>query len=130
MERSFVILKPDAVQRGLIGEIVARFERHGLKIVAMKMVQVSDDGATALCRPRSASHFDGNPVHQRTRRSPGRRGHRAIAVVRNMVGGTRPGDSAPGTIRGDYGLEVGRNLIHASDGPDRRRRDRCGSART
>ena len=121
MERSFVILKPDAVQRGLIGEIVARFERHGLKIVAMKMVQVSDD----LARRHYAVHegkpfFDGliqyitsAPVVALVVEGTG-----AIAVVRNMVGGTRPGDSAPGTIRGYYGLEVGRNLIHASDGPE------------
>lgn len=121
MERSFIILKPDAVQRGLIGEIVARFERHGLKIVAMKMVQVSDD----LARRHYAVHegkpfFDGliryitsAPVVAMVVEGTG-----TIALVRNMVGATRPHEAAPGTIRGDFGMEVGRNLVHASDGPE------------
>ncbi len=121
MERSFIILKPDAVQRGLIGEIVARFERHGLKIVAMKMVQVSDK----LARQHYAVHegkpfFDGlisyitsAPVVAMVVEGKG-----TVQMVRNMVGATSPLSSAPGTIRGDYGIEVGRNLIHASDGDE------------
>lgn len=118
MERSFVILKPDAVQRGLIGEIVARFERHGFKIVAMKMMQVSDD----LARRHYAEHvgkgfFDGliryitsAPVVAMVVEGKG-----TVELVRNMVGKTKPVEALPGTIRGDYGIDVGRNLVHASD---------------
>lgn len=119
MEQTFVVLKPDAVQRGLVGEILARFERRGLKFVAMKMVQVSDE----LARQHYAVHegkpfFDGliqyitsAPVVAMILEGSG-----AIALVRNTVGVTRPAEAAPGTIRGDFGIEVGRNLVHASDG--------------
>ena len=121
MEQTFVILKPDAVQRGLVGEILARFERRGLKFAAIKMVQVSDE----LARQHYAVHegkpfFDGliqyitsAPVVAMILEGSG-----AIALVRNTVGSTRPIEAAPGTIRGDYGIEVGRNLVHASDGPE------------
>ena len=114
-----MVLKPDAVQRGLVGEILARFERRGLKFVAMKMVQVSDE----LARQHYAVHegkpfFDGliqyitsAPVVAMILEGSG-----AIALVRNTVGVTRPAEAAPGTIRGDFGIEVGRNLVHASDG--------------
>jgi nucleoside-diphosphate kinase len=121
MEQTFVILKPDAVQRGLVGEIMARFERRGLKFVAIKMVQVSDE----LARRHYVVHegkpfFDGliqyitsAPVVAMVLEGTG-----AIALVRSMVGNTKPAESAAGTIRGDYGIEVGRNLVHASDGPE------------
>jgi len=121
MEQTFVIVKPDAVQRGLIGQIIDRFERRGLKIVAMKLVQVSDE----LARQHYAVHegkqfFDGliqyitsAPVVAMVLEGTG-----AIALVRNTVGVTRPAEAAPGTIRGDFGIEVGRNLVHASDGTD------------
>ena len=121
MEQTFIILKPDAVQRGLIGEITARFERRGLKIVAMKMIQVSQE----LARQHYAVHegrpfFDGliayitsSPVVAMVVE-----GTNAISVVRNTVGATNPAAAAPGTIRADFGLEIGRNLVHASDGPD------------
>lgn len=121
MERTFIILKPDAVQRGLIGEIISRFERRGLKIVAMKFMQVSDE----LARKHYAVHeqrpfFAGliqyitsAPVLAMVVEGTG-----AIAVVRNTVGATKPAEAAPGTIRAEFGLEIGRNLVHASDGPD------------
>jgi nucleoside-diphosphate kinase len=121
MERTFIILKPDAVQRGLIGEIIARFERRGLKIVAMKFMQVSDE----LARKHYAVHeqrpfFAG--LIQYITSAPVLtmvvEGTNAIAVVRNTVGATKPAEAAPGTIRADFGLEIGRNLVHASDGPD------------
>lgn len=121
MERTFIILKPDAVQRGLIGEIIARFERRGLKIVAMKFMQVSDE----LARKHYAVHeqrpfFAG--LIQYITNAPVLamvvEGTNAIAVVRNTVGATKPAEAAPGTIRADFGLEIGRNLVHASDGPD------------
>lgn len=121
MERTFIILKPDAVQRGLVGEIIARFERRGLKIVGMKFLQVSD----ALAREHYAVHaerpfFKGlisyitsSPVVAMVVE-----GTNAIAVVRNTVGATKPAEATPGSIRADFGLEIGRNLVHASDGPE------------
>lgn len=121
MERTFIILKPDAVQRGLIGELLGRFERRGLKIIALRLIQVSD----ALARQHYAVHegkpfFDGliryitsAPVVALVAEGP-----HAIAVVRAMVGATRPWEAAPGTIRADFGLDVGRNLVHASDGAE------------
>ncbi len=121
MERTFIILKPDAVQRGLVGEIIARFERRGLKIVAMKMVHVGDE----LARQHYAVHAE-RPFFQGLVKyitsSPVvtmvLEGTNAIGVVRNTVGATNPANAAPGTIRADFGLEIGRNLVHASDGPE------------
>ncbi len=121
MERTFVILKPDAVQRGLIGEIISRFERRGLKIVGMKMVAVSDQlahdhYAVHAERPffkSLVSYIASSPVVAMVLE-----GTDAIAVVRNTVGATKPAEAAPGTIRADFGMEIGRNLVHASDGPD------------
>jgi len=121
MERTLVIIKPDAVQRGLIGEILARLERRGLKIVGMKLMQIDQD----LARRHYAIHqgkpfFEGlidyitsAPVVVMVAEGP-----RAIEVVRCTMGATHPADAAPGTIRADYALEIGRNLVHGSDGPD------------
>jgi nucleoside-diphosphate kinase len=121
MERTFIIIKPDAVQRGLIGEIVHRFERRGLKIVAMKFLQVSD----ALAREHYAVHAE-RPFFagliQYITSSPVVamvvEGTNAIAIVRNTVGATKPAEATPGSIRADFGVEIGRNLVHASDGPE------------
>ena len=121
MEKTFVIIKPDAVQRGLIGPIVERFERRGLKFAAMKLIQVSDE----LAREHYAVH-EGKPFYEGliSYITSGPvvamvlEGTDAITLVRNTVGGTKPADANPGTIRGDFGIEVGRNLVHASDGPD------------
>ncbi len=121
MERTFIILKPDAVQRGLVGEVIKRFEQRGLKLVAMRMLQVSNE----LASEHYAVH-EGKPFYEGLisyiTKSPVvtmvLEGTNAIAVVRSTVGATSPADAAPGTIRADFGLEIGRNLIHASDGPD------------
>ncbi len=121
MERTFIILKPDAVQRGLVGEIIKRFEQRGLKLAAMRMVQVSNE----LASEHYAVH-EGKPFYEGLisyiTKSPVvtmvLEGTNAIAVVRSTVGATNPADAAPGTIRADFGLEIGRNLIHASDGPE------------
>ena len=121
MERTFIIVKPDAVQRGLVGEIIARFERRGLKLMAMRMMQVSEE----LAREHYAVH-EGRPFFEGLisyiTSAPVvtmvLEGTDAIAVVRNTVGATRPAEAAPGTIRADFGLEVGRNLVHASDGSE------------
>jgi nucleoside-diphosphate kinase len=121
MERTLIILKPDAVQRAVAGTLIARFEQRGLKLVGLKLLRVSD----ALARQHYAVHegkpfFDGliqyitsGPVVVMAAEGPN-----AIAVVRATVGATRPNEAAPGSIRADFGLTVGRNLIHASDGPD------------
>jgi nucleoside-diphosphate kinase len=121
MERTFIILKPDAVQRGLVGEIIARFERRGLKIVAMKFLQVND----ALARQHYAVHeqrpFFAGLIKYITSApvvALVMEGTNAIAAVRATVGATKPAEAAPGTIRADFGLEIGRNLVHASDGPE------------
>ena len=121
MERTLVIIKPDGVQRQLIGPIITRLERRGLKIVAMKMMQVSTD----LAREHYAVH-EGKPFYepliQYITSSPVVvlvvEGPNAIEVTRNTMGATNPVSAAPGTLRADYGLEIGRNLVHGSDGPE------------
>jgi nucleoside-diphosphate kinase len=121
MEQSLILLKPDTVQRLLVGQVINRFERRGLKIVAMKLIQVSQELAEehyAVHKERPffndlISYITSGPVVAMILEGPN-----AIQVVRTTIGGTRPAEAAPGTIRGDFGLEVGRNLVHASDGPD------------
>lgn len=118
MERTFVLAKPDAVQRGLIGEIIKRLEQRGLKLVAAKFLQVS----TELAEQHYAIH-KGKPFYEGLIRyicsAPVMamvwEGPQAVAAVRQTMGATRPTEAAPGTIRHDFGLEIGRNLTHASD---------------
>ncbi|GIK74298.1 MAG: nucleoside-diphosphate kinase [Chloroflexota bacterium] len=121
MERTFVMVKPDGVQRGLIGEIISRFERRGLKIVGMRMVQVSDE----LARQHYAVHegkpfFAGliNYITSAPVVAMVVEGTNAVVAVRQTVGATRPFEAAPGSIRADFALEIGRNLVHASDAPE------------
>lgn len=116
-----VIIKPDAVQRGLIGETVSRLERRGLKIVGMKLMQIDEE----LARRHYSVHrgkpfFEGlveyissAPVVVMVVEGP-----KAIEAVRLTMGATNPVNAAPGTIRGDYALDILRNLVHGSDGPD------------
>lgn len=121
MERTLVLAKPDAVQRGLIGEIISRLERRGLKLVAAKYLQVSRDLAERhYAVHRGKPFFEGlvryitsAPVMAMVWEGP-----RAIEAVRQTMGSTRPLEAAPGTIRHDFALEIGRNLTHASDGPE------------
>lgn len=121
MERTLVIIKPDAVQRGLIGEIVLRFERRGLRIAALKLMHM-DEG---LARRHYAVH-QGKPFYEPLVRYITSapvvvmvlEGSGAIDVVRRTMGATSPSEAAPGTIRADFGLEIGRNLVHGSDGPE------------
>ncbi|HRW46822.1 MAG: nucleoside-diphosphate kinase [Caldilinea sp.] len=121
MERTFVMVKPDGVQRGLIGEIIGRFERRGLKIVGLKMVQVSE----ALARQHYAVH-EGRPffaglityITSAPVVAMVVEGTNAVVAVRQTVGATKPFEAAPGTIRADFALEIGRNLVHASDGQE------------
>lgn len=117
-ERSLVIIKPDAVQRGLIGEITARYERRGLKIAAMKLEQVSRETAEQHYGEHKGKPFYEGLVSYITS-APSVlmvvEGPDAIAVVRTTNGATKPAEAAPGTIRGDFALTIGRNVVHASD---------------
>ena len=120
-ERTFVMVKPDGVQRGLIGEIVSRFEHRGLKLVGAKALRLDEELASEHYGEQEGKpFFDGlvefitsAPVFTMVWE-----GKDATRQVRRMVGATDPGESAPGTIRGDYGLDLGRNVIHASDHAD------------
>ena len=126
MERTLVLVKPDGVQRGLIGEVVSRLERRGLKLVGMKLMLVDD----ALARQHYGEHVDrpffpglvefitSGPVVAMAWAA-----ENAVEAVRNSMGQTNPTASPPGTIRGDLGLDIGRNLVHGSDSPESAQRE-------
>ena len=120
-ERTFVMIKPDAVQRGFVGEIISRFEKKGVKVVAMKMVSVLKELAEKHYGIHKGKSFF-EPTVQYITSSPVvalvLEGENAIEMVRGMMGKTNPQGAAMGTIRGDYGQFIGRNIIHGSDGPD------------
>ena len=125
-ERTFVLLKPDAVQRGLIGEIVSRFERRGLKITAMKLVRVtrslaetyySEHKGKAFFEPLM-SYVAAGPVVAMVLEGDG-----AVTAVRKMMGKTNSAEAEPGTIRGDLALTIGRNVIHGSDSVESAKRE-------
>lgn len=121
MERTLIIIKPDGVERGLIGPIISRFEQRGLKIVGMKLLKVSD----ALARQHYAVH-EGKPFFasliEYITSAPvvvmALEGPQAVQIARNTIGATKPAEAAPGSIRGDFGLMIGRNLVHGSDSPE------------
>jgi nucleoside-diphosphate kinase len=126
MERTLVLVKPDAMQRGLAGEILTRLERRGLKIVGVKLLQVSDD----LARRHYAEHtgkpfFDGLIAYITTRPiiAAAFEGVNAVDAARSSIGKTNPVLAEAGTIRGDLGLETGRNLVHGSDSPQSAERE-------
>jgi nucleoside-diphosphate kinase len=121
LQQTLVIIKPDGVQRGLVGKILARFEERGLKIVALKMVQVNRELAEKHYAVHKGKFFyDGlvNYIVSSPVVAMVLEGHEAIGAVRAMVGATRPWEAAAGTIRGDYAMMGLRNLIHASDAPE------------
>ncbi|MBL8750697.1 MAG: nucleoside-diphosphate kinase [Planctomycetes bacterium] len=121
MERTLILLKPDAVQRGLVGEVLSRFEKKGLKLVAMKLMKITPELA--------ARHYE---AHRERKFYPGLvkfmtsspvvalalEGIDAIKICRNLMGATFGADAAPGTIRGDYGVSRSYNLVHGSDSPE------------
>ncbi|MEM1579376.1 MAG: nucleoside-diphosphate kinase [Archaeoglobaceae archaeon] len=118
LERTFVMVKPDGVQRGLIGEIISRIEKKGLKIVALKMLKISREIAEKHYAEHSAKPFFSSLVSYITSAPVVAmvvEGRNAVKVVRKLVGSTNPAEADPGTIRGDFGLDLGRNVIHASD---------------
>jgi nucleoside-diphosphate kinase len=121
VERTLIIIKPEGVQRGLTGPVLARFEQKGLKLVGLKLLRIP--------REMAERHY---AVHQGKPFYPGLIGHitsgpvvvgvlegpNAIAVVRKLMGGTNPTTAEPGTIRGDYALDIGLNIVHGSDSPE------------
>ena len=126
VERTLVLIKPDAVQRGLAGEILARFERRGLAILEARLLQVD----RALAEEHYAEHaekpFFGELVEFITSTPTlalALEGESAISVVRTTMGATNPADSAPGTIRGDLALAMPNNLVHGSDSPESAQRE-------
>ena len=126
MERTLVLVKPDGVQRGLVGAIIGRLERRGLKLAAMKLMQVDD----ALARRHYGEHVDrpffaglvsfitSGPIVAMAWEA-----NNAVEIVRATMGVTNPANAAPGTIRGDFGIDIGRNLIHGSDSPQSAERE-------
>ena len=122
MERTLVLVKPDGVQRGLVGSIVVRLERRGLKLIGLKMMRITREvAARHYAEHQGKPFYDGliafitsGPVVAMIWE-----GREAVAVVRNLMGATDPLKAAPGTIRGDLALDLGMNLIHGSDSPDR-----------
>ena len=121
MDRTFVMVKPDGVQRGLVGEIVSRLEAKGLKLVAARFeklpeARVNDQYAEHLAKPFFPSlktYIMGGPVFLMVWE-----GRNVTPIVRKLIGATNPQEAQPGTIRGDFGIDIGRNVIHASDSPE------------
>ncbi len=126
VERTFALLKPDAVQRGLAGEILSRFEHRGLKVVALKLMRVSRSLAESYYAEHKGkpfyeplmSYITSGPVVAMVLEGDG-----AQAIVRKMMGKTNSAEAEPGTIRGDYALTIGRNVIHGSDSLESAKRE-------
>lgn len=121
MERTLVLVKPDGVQRGLVGEVLGRLERKGLKVVGLRLLWVSHDMAERHYAIHAGKHFHAQLVEFITSGPVAAiavAGPDAVAVVRRLVGATMPNQADPGTIRGDLGVSGLRNLIHASDAPE------------
>jgi nucleoside-diphosphate kinase len=118
VERTLIIVKPDGVQRGLIGRVISRIEDKGLRIAGLKLMQVSQDLAQRHYGEHQEKPFFGDLVSFITS-SPVVvgvvEGPNAVSITRGLVGATNPADAAAGTIRGDFGLTIGMNIIHASD---------------
>jgi nucleoside-diphosphate kinase len=126
MERTFLMIKPDGVQRGLVGEIIGRFERKGFQLAGMKLMRITRELAERHYAEHAGKPFyeslisfiTSGPVVAMVWRGDG-----VIAQARAMMGKTNPQEAAPGTIRGDYGVHTGFNLIHGSDSPESAERE-------
>jgi len=126
MERTFAMIKPDGVQRGLVGEILSRYEKKGLRIVGMKIMNVTEEMANAHYEehkskpffPGLVSYIMSGPVVALVLE-----GGKAVEIVRKINGATNPLNADMGTIRGDFGQEVGRNVVHASDSVENAQRE-------
>ncbi|MGD2200027.1 MAG: nucleoside-diphosphate kinase [Candidatus Bathyarchaeota archaeon] len=120
MEREFIMIKPDGVQRGLIGEIISRFERLGLKVVAMKILEVSRDQAERHYAVHKGKPFYDGLIRYITSGPVVAivvEGWDAVKHARKIIGATDPKEATPGSIRGDLGLDIQRNIVHAGDSP-------------
>ena len=121
MEREFIMIKPDGVQRGLIGEVIQRIERVGFKIIAMKMIQVSMEQAEEHYAIHKGKPFYEGLLEYITSEPVVAmviEGKKAVEITRKIVGATDPVLAESGTIRGDFALDIGRNIIHAADSPE------------
>lgn len=121
MERTYVMVKPDGVARGLVGEVISRIEKKGLKIVAMKMAVMEEAKAKEHYAEHAEKPFFGGLVSFITSGpsvSMVVEGANAIKIMRALNGATKPFEAAPGTIRGDFAVDTGRNIVHASDSPE------------
>lgn len=126
MEKTFLMVKPDGVQRNLIGEIVKRFEAKGFKLVGAKLMTVSEELAHEHYGEHKDKPFFGELVEFITSGPVFAmvwEGENVISVARNMMGKTNPQEAAPSTIRGDFGVTVGENIIHGSDSPESAERE-------
>ncbi len=125
-ERTFVFLKPESVMRGLIGEVVSRFERKGLLLIGAKLIQLTTDQAQTLYQMHSGkpffqelvSHVTSAPVFVMVWQGPN-----AVTIARNLIGATNPANATPGTVRGDFALNVTPNAIHGSDSTENAKRE-------
>jgi nucleoside-diphosphate kinase len=121
MERTLIIVKPEGVQRGIVGNVITRFEQRGLKLVGLKLMQITPELAERHYGVHKGKpffnglvkHITSSPVVVGVIEGP-----KAISVVRTSMGATNAAEAIPGTIRGDYALEIGFNIIHGSDGPE------------
>ena len=121
MERTLILVKPDAFARGLTGEIIARFEAKGLRITAMRHMQVTEELAKQHYAEHDGKPFFGELVEFITSGpivAMVLEGEQAIKAARQVIGATNPIEAAPGSIRGDFAIEVGQNMVHGSDSPE------------
>ncbi len=126
METTFLMVKPDGVQRGVVGEVISRIEDRGLRITALKMMQIEREMAEEHYAEHEGKDFYG-PLLEYITSGPvvamAVKGKSSISMIRDMVGSTDPADADPGTIRGDYGIEIGRNIVHAADSEESAERE-------
>ena len=126
MERTLIIVKPEGVQRGLIGNVITRFEQRGLKFVGLKLIHITTELAEQHYGVHKGKgfyaglvkHITSSPVVVGVVEGP-----KAITIVRTSMGATNAAEALPGTIRGDYALEIGFNIVHGSDGPETARQE-------
>jgi nucleoside-diphosphate kinase len=126
MEKTFLMVKPDGVQRNLVGEIVNRFERKGFKLVGAKLMQITNELASEHYGEHKERPFFGELVDFITSGPVFAmvwEGENVIKTAREMMGKTNPAEAAPGTVRGDFGVTVGKNVIHGSDSPESAERE-------
>lgn len=126
VERTFVAVKPDGVERILVGEVVGRFEKRGLKLVGMKFMKVTKEMAEQHYGEHKGKPFYDGVIAYITSGpivAMALEGKGAVALARQVIGATKPLEAAPGTIRGDLAVEIGRNIVHGSDSPENGQRE-------